>query len=596
MRRATDAERAATVTNPAASIKRLFAYMQPYRFQLVIVALFVIFYNVLNIIGPYLLGIAIDDYIETSNLTGLGQITLLMVAVYLGMWVAGAIYGRVMAGVAQRTLERMRADLFSHMQTLSLDYYDRQSAGDLMSRLTNDIDAINQMLSQNLVTLLSSITSIIGILIAIFALNVPLALSMLIVVPFMFWASAALMKRVGPAFRELQQQLGMLNGLMEENLGGQRVIIAYGQQGATLDDFVRANTATRDAGITANILAGFIIPVMMIMSNLNVIVVVGVGAWMAVSGFAGVTVGLIATFANYARSFGQPMLQIANLFNSIIAALAGANRIFEVLDTPQSVRDTAVAQPLPAIRGDVVFENVNFSYVPGHPILKQINLTAEAGEMIALVGPTGAGKTTIINLLTRFYDINSGMIRIDGHDIRDVQQDSLRQQIGLVLQDTYLFADSVLENIRYGRLDATDDEVFAAARLANADGFIKRLPDGYDTQLSERGSNLSQGQRQLLAIARTMLSNPRILILDEATSSVDTRTEVQIQEALLNLMQGRTSFVIAHRLSTIRAADQIVVLKDGEIIERGSHEELRAWDGFYNHLYLSQFKGQTVTG
>ena len=325
-------------------------------------------------------------------------------------------------------------------------------------------------------------------------------------------------------------------------------------------------------------------------------VVVTAGAFLALGALPAVSVsiGAITTMIDYTRRFSFPLMEIGNTFNTIISALAGAERIFDVIDLEPEVQDKPNAQPLDHIEGEVVFNDVDFSYVSGQPVLKDINLTAKPGEMIALVGPTGAGKTTIINVLTRFYDIEKGTILIDGSEIRDVQQDSLRQQLGIVLQDTYLFSDSVMENIRYGRLEATDAEVIEAAKLANAHGFISRLPDGYNTELSERAGNISQGQRQLLAIARAILADPRILILDEATSSVDTRTEVQIQEALLNLMEGRTSFVIAHRLSTIREADQILVLKDGEVIERGTHDGLIKQQGFYDNLYRSQFKGTAV--
>jgi ATP-binding cassette subfamily B protein len=332
-------------------------------------------------------------------------------------------------------------------------------------------------------------------------------------------------------------------------------------------------------------------PITGILSSLNVIVVVGAGAYMLITGIGAVTVGLITSFAEYTRRFGHPLNQIANLFNTMMAALAGAERIFEVLDTQPAIADAEDAVALETLGGEVQFENVSFGYDPEEPVLKDINFWAEPGMTIALVGPTGAGKTTIINLLTRFYDIDSGRILIDGHDLREIQQDDLRRRLGIVLQDTFLFADTVMENIRYGRLDATDEEVREAARVANADGFIRRLPDGYQTMLSERGSNLSEGQRQLLAIARAILADPAILILDEATSSVDTRTEVEIQAALLKLMEGRTSFVIAHRLSTIRNASQILVINEGELIERGTHEELLEANGFYHNLHMSQFKG-----
>jgi ATP-binding cassette subfamily B protein len=362
-------------------------------------------------------------------------------------------------------------------------------------------------------------------------------------------------------------------------------------------EFASANRELQGAASRAQIFAGFVGPLMNFVNNLGLAIVAGVGGWMALQGLA--TVGTIASFINYSRQFGRPLNEIANLYNTIQSAVAGAERVFEIIDETPELVDAADAQPLAQIQGDVVFDDVSFSYETDVPVLKRVDLHAKPGQIVALVGPTGAGKTTIVNLLTRFYDIDSGRICIDGQEIRQIRKDDLRRQLGIVLQDTFLFAGSVMDNIRYGRLDASDEEVIAAARLANADQFIHRLPHGYDTLLSERGNNLSQGQRQLIAIARAILADPSILILDEATSSVDTRTEKQIQEAMLRLMSGRTSFVIAHRLSTIRDADQILVINHGEIIERGTHAELLAQEGFYYNLYTSQFRataGPAVPG
>jgi len=576
------------------SLKRLLVYLRPYRMQLVVVATLVVAHNVFNIIGPYLMGVAIDDYIIPGDRAGLTRIGLLMVAIYAAMWLSGVAFGRIMAVISQKTLLVIRRDLFNHMQSLSLNFFDKQTAGDLMSRLTNDIDNVGRMLAQNVVSLISSFTSLVGVLLMMFILNGWLTLAALVVIPVMLGLVGIFMTRVRPAFRDLQKNLGQLNGLMEENLSGQRVVIAYNRQEQLLDEFSIVNVATRDAGIKANITAGLMGPITMILGNINVAVVAGVGAYMAINGMAGVTVGLIATFINYTRRFGMPLMQMANLFSSIMAALAGAERIFEVLDTRPEVQDSDGAVSAEGMAGEVIFEQVDFSYDGAEKVLNDVSLRASPGETIALVGPTGAGKTTIVNVLARFYDIDSGRIVIDGHEIREIRQDSLRRRLGIVLQDSFLFADTVMENIRYGRLEATDEEVHAAAGLANADGFIRRLPHGYETELSERASNLSQGQRQLISIARAVLANPRILILDEATSSVDTRTEMMIQEALLTLMEGRTSFVIAHRLSTIREADQILVVDEGRIVERGKHDQLLANDGFYRRLYESQFKGQAV--
>ncbi|MGD1994687.1 MAG: ABC transporter ATP-binding protein, partial [Anaerolineae bacterium] len=434
--------------------------------------------------------------------------------------------------------------------------------------------------------------SLVGIMIAMFSINFWLALASMLVFPLMIGLVGFVGRRTRVGFRDYQKRIGQLNGKLEEMFSGQRIIIAFGQETAMLDDFDAANHAVRDVGIRAQTYALLVPPLMGILSNANIAVLAGLGGWMTLQGLA--SVGTIATFYNYSRNFARPLRQLGDIYNQIQSALAGAERVFEMIDTQPDVVDAADAVALDRIEGHVRFDQVDFSYVPGVPVLKDVSLTAEPGQMVALVGPTGAGKTTIVNLLTRFYDIEDGGIEIDDRDIRRVQKHSLRRQLGIVLQDTFLFSDTVMENIRYGRLDATDEECIAAAKLANADQFIRRLPEGYQTELSERGSNLSQGQRQLLAIARAVLADPRILILDEATSSVDTRTEAHIQEALLRLMEERTSFVIAHRLSTIRNADQVLVINEGEIIERGTHEELLAQEGFYHGLYMSQFKGREV--
>jgi len=575
--------------NPRATLMRLGRYLLESKFQLALVVVLVILGTVLSIIGPYLLGVAIDSYITKGDLVGLTWIVLLMFGVYLGTWFAQSAQGVLMAPISQKALRTLRKNLFEHLQTLSLSFFDRRTHGELMSRLTNDIDAINQALTQNVTQLAGSILSLIGILIAMFALNVWLALGSLTVLPIMVLITIFIGRKSMAGFRSLQAQLGRLNGRVEEVLGGERVVQAFRKQRTVLDEFDKDNLAVRDAGIGAMSYAFVILPLVNVMSNLSIAVVAGLGGWMTVMGW--ITVGLVASFITYARNFVQPLRQLADLYNSIQTALAGAERVFEIMDEKAEIADKPGAISLDDIRGDVVFDHVDFSYVPGVPVLKDMSFHAEPGQVIAFVGPTGAGKTTMINVLGRFYDIQRGSIKIDGIDIRDLDRESLRRQLGTVLQDNFLFADTVMENIRYGKLDATNEECIEAAKLANADQFITRLPQGYKTLLTERGSNLSQGQRQLLAIARAVIADPRILILDEATSSVDTRTELRIQQALLKLMEGRTSFVIAHRLSTIRKADQVLVIKDGVIVERGSHESLLAQKGFYYNLYVSQFKG-----
>jgi ATP-binding cassette subfamily B multidrug efflux pump len=577
--------------DPRNALRRLLPYLKPFMAMLLLVLFFVIIYTVLGLIGPYLMGVAIDKFISTKNAAGLVQIALWMLVAYLLNNLFQAISAWLMSDISQRALKKLRKDLFGHLQDLPIGFFDRNPAGELMSRLTNDIDAINQAVSQNVTSLLASVLSLVGILIAMFVLDKWLALASLLVVPIMFWFTQFVAKYTRRGFRDLQKGLGQLNGVMEEAISGQKVVKAFRRNESVLEDFRKYNEAVFQAGVSANSYALLLMPLTNVLGNFFVIVLAGLGGWLALRGL--VTVGIIATFITYGQNFVQPLRQLANMYNSIQAALAGAERVFQVLDTPLEVDDAMTVKPV-LFKGKVQFEHVKFGYNPDNLIIKDMTLEAKAGETIALVGPTGAGKTTIINLLTRFYEINSGSIKIDGTDIREISKATLRRQLGLVLQDTFLFSGTVMDNIRYGRLEASDDECIEAAKMADADHFIRQLPHGYQTSLSERANNLSQGQRQLLSISRAILADPAILILDEATSSVDTRTEARIQKALLRLMVGRTSFVIAHRLSTIRDADQVVVINDGEIVERGSHQELLDHKGFYHHLYVSQYKGQVI--
>ena len=578
--------------DPRGALRRLLGYLSEYRLHLVAVAVMTVVSTLLSIAGPYLMGVAIDN-IMAGDMQGFIRIVLLLAGTYLAGTVAQAAAGWIMAVISQRSLMRLRKDLFEHMQTLSLGFFDKRPAGDLMSRLTNDVDAIGSALAQNVTQLISGLLTLVGVMVAMLSLNTWLALANLVVFPFMVVFTAVIGGRTRSSFRDLQTNLGMLNGAMQETISGERVVIAFEQQESVNRKFAAANDRVKETGIRAMTYAMLIMPLMGILSNANIAIVAGLGGWMALNGLT--TVGTIAAFITYSRRFAEPLRQFAMLYNSIQSALAGAERIFEVVDTEPEVVDAPDALAVDCFEGEVEFRGVDFEYDPGVPVLKDIDLRAEPGQTIALVGPTGAGKTTIVNVLSRFYDIQDGSITIDGHDIRMIRKDDLRRQLGIVLQDVFLFSGTVMDNIRYGRLDATDEECIEAAKLANADGFIHRLPKGYMTELTEGGSNLSQGQRQLLSIARAIVADPAILVLDEATSSVDTRTEVHIQEALLRLMKGRTSFVIAHRLSTIRKADLVLVINQGEIIERGTHKELLEKKGFYYNLYMSQFKGTNLS-
>ena len=571
---------------------RLWVYVWAQRKALVWVIILVAIGSGLGVLGPWMMGRAIDLYITQGDLHGLGILAGEMVGVYAVAALATWFQSYVMAAAAQQSIRELRQDLFSKLQTLSLRFFDRYTHGELMSRLTNDVDNVSRVLGDTVIQLITSALSVIGVGVMMFVINWRLAVVTLVVIPLMAVITRILSKRTRAGFKARQEHMGDLNGIIEETITGEKVVKAYVREESVIAEFEVSNRELQRTSIKAQIFAGFMGPTMNLVNNIGFAAVAGAGGWMAVSGLA--TVGTIASFVNYSRRFSRPLNQIATLYNQIQSALAGAERVFEILDEVPEVQDVEDAIPLTTVRGDVVFDHVDFSYNADVPVLKDVSMWAKRGQMVALVGPTGAGKTTIVNLLTRFYDIDGGAIRVDDHDIRNLKTDDLRRQLGIVLQDTFLFGTSVMDNIRYGRLDATDDEVVAAATMANADGFIRRLPQGYETVLTENGSNLSQGQRQLLAISRAILADPGILILDEATSSVDTRTERNIQEAMLRLMEGRTSFVIAHRLSTIRKADAILVINHGEIIERGTHEALLAQRGFYYNMYVSQFKGQDV--
>ncbi len=603
--------------NTRHTLKRMASYLRPYRMHLLVVALFVTFSTILRLYGPVLLGRAIDEFIAPGDTVGLRNLVVQIAIVYIVAAAASTVQGLIMVMLGQRFVSDIRGGLFSHVQEMSMVFHDRNQVGDLMSRITNDSEAINRTLSNGLIEFTSNVLLLGGTFVAMFLLNWQLALAMLVLMPLMLYITGEVTRRSRAAFRTVQRNLGALNAVMEENIAGARVVQAFAREKEVYEDFLEVNTTYRKAGMTADIITAALGPMFTTMMTITIAAAALLGGWLSIQGI--LEVGVLATFIIYIMNFFRPMRGIAMLYNQLQSALAGAERIFQTLDVEPVVTDRPDAPPLEEIEGDVQFENVSFSYEDepqaaqgrtpmargngqrspsqnepasrpsDEPVLQNISLHAKPGATIALVGPTGAGKTTIVSLLSRFYDVDEGSIRIDGHDIRDVQQSSLRKQLGIVLQDTFLFSGTVRENIRYGRLEATDDEVEAAAKLANADSFIRLLPGGYNSQVSEQGNNFSEGQRQLLAIARAVLADPRILILDEATSSVDTRTEVHLQQALLRLLEGRTAFVIAHRLSTIRNADEVLVVNDHRIIERGSHDELLDLKGFYHDLYTSQY-------
>ena len=579
--------------NTRQTLMRLWGYLQRQTWVLIISAVLVILTSIVGLLGPYLMGKAIDIYINHNDLPGLAILLGWMGVTYIVASAGTWLQNYMLVSVAQVAVRDIRKDLFARLQTLPVRFFDQRSHGDLMSRLTNDVENISNILATSFSQLLSSVLSLAGTVIFMFVLNIPLAMVALFMMPLTFFLTRAVAKQTRMGFRDTQTALGSLNGIIEETITGERTVKAFVREQTTIENFSKTNRKLQKFALRARIFAGFMGPVMNMVNNLGLAIVACTGGYLAVQG--SVSVGEIATFVNYAGRLSFPLNQIAQLFNSIQSALAGAERVFDLMDEISEV-DLPNAEALGSVRGEVVLDNVDFSYTQGVPVLKQVSLYAKPGQMIALVGPTGAGKTTIANLLTRFYEVDSGSISIDGHGITELKKDDLRRKIGLVLQDNFLFTGTVMENIRYGRLEASEEEVIAAATLANADTFIHHLPHRYQTVLTERGNNLSQGQRQLLAIARAVLANPDILILDEATSNVDTRTEKHLQEALIRLMNGRTSFVIAHRLSTIRDADQVLVINGGEIIERGSHESLLAQKGFYHRMYVSQFKGQTIAG
>jgi ATP-binding cassette, subfamily B, multidrug efflux pump len=608
----------------SATLRRFGQYFSRHWYILIIVAFFVLGSAWTQVTAPELIGQAVDCYLfpqpfnpdacwydtaaldaETGErLAGLGGLALLLVGLFLLDSLFTGLGFHAMRWAGQNVLRNLRTDLFRHIHRLSLGFYSKNEAGDVMSRVTNDMDTIQQTFQFALLSVTRGVVVIVWIIIRMLETNVPYALLTLTVVPVMGFTTLYFSNQARKAFRRARQEMGTVNADLQESISGAREVQAFNRESESIAQFETSNEANRAANVRAAIFTSALNPVLEALGYVALGLVVIVGGISALRnepllGTVVISLGTVFAFINYVQRINVPVQQIAVLWTSVQSGIAGGERIFGLLDTEVDIVDKPNAYDMPPIQGKVEFIDVHAEYVPGEPVLKGVSLSTQPGQIVAIVGPTGAGKTTMINLIPRFYDVTGGAIKIDGHDVRDVKMDSLRAQIGIVLQDTFLFSDSVMNNIRYGRPDASDEEVIAAAQMVAAHDFIERLPDGYQTVLGERGGGLSQGQRQLIAIARVALMNPHILILDEATSSVDTRTERIIQQAFEKLLEGRTSFVIAHRLSTIRNADQVLMLRDGEIVERGTHHELLEQRGAYYDLYMSQFReeetGETIT-
>ncbi|WMM24848.1 ABC transporter ATP-binding protein [Tissierella sp. MB52-C2] len=572
------------------TLKRLWNLFKKEKRPLLITFLLILVSGLLGILVPFLIGKSIDTIFPGMNLVkfqNLRLILLILLSVYILDSLFTFLQEYIVAGIAQSIVYRLREKLFEKLQSLPIMFFDMHTHGEIMSRLTNDIDNVSITISQTTVQLMSSIVNILGSLVMMIYLSPIMTMASLVTIPMVYFLTKFIANRTKVFFKQQQQTLGRLNGHIEETIAGIHVVKSFNNEDKVIEEFKIQNDILRNVGVKAQIWSGFIMPIMNVINNFGFGVIAIFGGYLAVKEV--ITVGIIASFISYSKQFTRPLNELANTFNTLQSGIAGAERVFEILDEEEERKDSHTSIEKDRIKGEVEFRDVRFEYIEDEPVLKDISFKVRPGTNIALVGPTGAGKTTIVNLLTGFYDINKGEILIDGINIKDYKKDSLRKIFGMVLQDTYLFSGTIKENIKYGKLDATNDEIERAAVLARANDFIDYLPKGYDTFINEGGTNLSQGQRQLLAISRAILSNPSILILDEATSSVDTRTELKIQEAMVKLMENRTTFIIAHRLSTIRDADIIMVIDHGEIVEKGNHEELLELKGHYYNLYQSQF-------
>ncbi len=581
------AENAGAAYNPRVVV-RLLAYLRPYRRHMALAFVAMLASSALALLTPYLIKLTIDEHIAVGDLDGLTWIALATALAFVGAFLATAGQQYVLSWVGQRVLGNLRAALFRHLQALPLGYHDTHIVGVTVSRVINDVAVINELMSQGVVTLVGDLLLLGGIVVVMLSMSWQLALLTFVVLPLMALVTWWFSRQAKRAFRETRSRVAAVVGDLAEDIAGMRVIQAFAQEGATHQRFERVNVANREAHINAMSLSFIFLPSIDFLSMLATCIVLFFGGLWVTQGQ--VTLGVMVAFMSYVTRFFQPIQELSRLYTTMQSAMAGGEKVLDLLDTEPTVKDKPDAPDMPPIRGEVTFDHVLFRYRPDAPlVLRDVDLTIQAGQTVALVGPTGAGKTSIANLIARFYDVSDGAVRIDGVDVRDVTQRSLRRQFGLVPQDPFLFSGSIADNIRFGRPDATDEQIRRAAKQANADVFIDAMPDGYQTRILEGGVNLSIGQRQLICIARAVLADPRILILDEATANVDTMTEALIQEALERLLEGRTAIVIAHRLSTIRNADMICVIEDGRIVERGRHDELLEAGGLYRTLYERQF-------